>query len=401
MLTVLRLADQATGPPGAPAASVGPATVTSVSFRGHRGFPGQVDSCPCLPSQWQLRQGGRHGGDPGAGRQAPLRGEGPPVACRPGATALGVLGRPERGQHSPAAPGLQQCLEAWAAGKGTVTSLPPGICCLEASPWRPEGSGRVKIANPRGCKFPEHQPLKRKENMVLFLGGRGGTEAGPGVRRRGPTRWHAAGALRPGSLVPRPGVASVTGSAEASGRRLHAGFSGGGLGAGQGGCQRRGRRFLPQRSGEATGPARPQPAPSPPSPALVQEPRRPAPQKSLGCLPPASPTPARGREVTPLAPLQGQAALAPPPLTLSMPSTHCLDVPLAAASGVCWELTGCPQCQATERRLRGEVPGSPSGRGCVQISSVRGPLSWCPALSTVLSFRAISGWVALHWVPPS
>lgn len=105
MLTVLRLADQATGPPGAPAASVGPAMVTSVSFRGHRGFPGQVDSCPCLPSQWQLRQGGRHGGDPGAGRQAPLRGEGPPVACRPGATALGVLGRPERGQHSPAAPG--------------------------------------------------------------------------------------------------------------------------------------------------------------------------------------------------------------------------------------------------------------------------------------------------------
>ncbi|XP_029331667.1 uncharacterized protein LOC115030845 isoform X2 [Mus caroli] len=35
----------------------------------------------------------------------------------------------------------QQRLEAWAAGKGKVTSLPPGICCLEASPWRPEGSG--------------------------------------------------------------------------------------------------------------------------------------------------------------------------------------------------------------------------------------------------------------------
>lgn len=55
----------------------------------------------------------------------------------------------------------QQCLEAWVAGKGKVTSLPPGICCLEASPWRPEGSGWVKIANPRGCKFQESESEKR------------------------------------------------------------------------------------------------------------------------------------------------------------------------------------------------------------------------------------------------
>lgn len=63
----------------------------------------------------------------------------------------------------------QQSLEAWAAGKGKVTSLPPGICCLEASPWRPEGSGWVKIANPRGCKFQESESEKRKEYKFLLL----------------------------------------------------------------------------------------------------------------------------------------------------------------------------------------------------------------------------------------
>lgn len=63
----------------------------------------------------------------------------------------------------------QQRLEAWAAGKGKVTSLPPGICCLEASPWRPEGSGWVKIANPRGCKFQESESEKREEYMFLLL----------------------------------------------------------------------------------------------------------------------------------------------------------------------------------------------------------------------------------------
>lgn len=63
----------------------------------------------------------------------------------------------------------QQRLEAWAAGKGKVTSLPPGICCLEASPWRPEGSGWVKIANPRGCKFQESESEKRKEYKFLLL----------------------------------------------------------------------------------------------------------------------------------------------------------------------------------------------------------------------------------------
>ncbi|EDL81290.1 rCG30573, isoform CRA_a [Rattus norvegicus] len=48
----------------------------------------------------------------------------------------------------------QQRLEAWAAGKGKVTSLPPGICCLEASPWRPEGSGMKAVkflSNRPGC----------------------------------------------------------------------------------------------------------------------------------------------------------------------------------------------------------------------------------------------------------
>lgn len=50
-----------------------------------------------------------------------------------------------------------------------MTSLPPGICCLEASPWRPEGSGWVKIANPRGCKFQESESEKRKEYMFLLL----------------------------------------------------------------------------------------------------------------------------------------------------------------------------------------------------------------------------------------
>lgn len=60
-----------------------------------------------------------------------------------------------------------QRLEAWAAGKGQVTSLPPGICCLEASPWRPEGSGWVKIANPRGCKFQERESEKKGKHGLL------------------------------------------------------------------------------------------------------------------------------------------------------------------------------------------------------------------------------------------
>lgn len=99
-----------------------------------------------------------------------------------------------------------------------MTSLPPGICCLEASPWRPEGSGWVKIANPRGCKFQDRESLQRKENTVSFRVSPGGRRPLAGSRREGPrgfrlraTRWHAVpgvpAARPPGSFVPRQGVA--------------------------------------------------------------------------------------------------------------------------------------------------------------------------------------------------
>ncbi|KAL0603594.1 hypothetical protein AAY473_025590 [Plecturocebus cupreus] len=86
------------------------------------------------------------------GRTLPPRTDGQAAVRRaqPGPAGLGSLLGGARGgmggaQGSPAAPPppspRQQCSEAWAAGKGEMTSLPPGICCLEASPWRPEGSG--------------------------------------------------------------------------------------------------------------------------------------------------------------------------------------------------------------------------------------------------------------------
>lgn len=91
-------------------------------------------------------------------------------------TDLGVLawgfseGAQNGVQGSLAAPGPQAAApRGRAAGKGKVTSLPPGICCLEASPWRPEGSGWVKIANPRGCKFQESESEKRKEYKFSLL----------------------------------------------------------------------------------------------------------------------------------------------------------------------------------------------------------------------------------------
>lgn len=103
----------------------------------------------------------------------------------------------------------QQCLEAWAAGKGKVTSLPPGICCLEASPWRPEGSGWVKIANPRGCKFQELESEKREEYMFLSL-----------TRTETPS-WRL---VREGHGAPRsPLVISV--SQEPSGDCPHSGYT--------------------------------------------------------------------------------------------------------------------------------------------------------------------------------
>lgn len=176
-----------------------PATVTISDARA-RGLPRPDRPLPQQPARrppalppppgsqqgWEPEQGGgRAGGSralcsargpitaaPGAGRSSQPRKAPVPASCGPGALGLaGGAGRPEP------SPGLQ-CLQAWAAGKGKVTSLLPGICCLEASPWRPEGSGWVKIANPRGCKFQEAVSERKGSRARFWRGRRPGWESG-------------------------------------------------------------------------------------------------------------------------------------------------------------------------------------------------------------------------------
>lgn len=152
------VSDQATGPPYAPA--------ILMAQHGHqKGFRGKANEA-CLLGCQGCSSSHRH-----------WRGREP----RPRALGKGLAGGQQawggsRAHSSGAQPGGRrgvagaapwQRLEAWAAGKGQVTSLPPGICCLEASPWRPEGSGWVKIANPRGCKFQERESEKKGKHGLL------------------------------------------------------------------------------------------------------------------------------------------------------------------------------------------------------------------------------------------
>lgn len=85
------------------------------------------------------RPAGRRGGGGGRVAKAPHGQAGRRGAHGPGVGWVdGGLGRGAGGRAMGSA---RQRPEAWAAGRGKVTSLPPGICCLEASPWRPEGWG--------------------------------------------------------------------------------------------------------------------------------------------------------------------------------------------------------------------------------------------------------------------
>lgn len=204
----------------APAACTAPARSPQGPHRGHRGRGSSHRA-----AAWQ---GARGGGAQGR--------------AWPAGSGHGEAAGPTGAQ--PGGPAWRQRREAWAAGKGKVTSLPPGICCLEASPWRPEGSGWVKIANPRGCKFQERESLKRKENTVSFVlrfsrrTEAGGWEPGEGPRgfrlgRHPPARGPRGPFCPPaGSFVPKQGVVHAGLPAGASGVRfLRAGLAGGGAGA--------------------------------------------------------------------------------------------------------------------------------------------------------------------------
>lgn len=155
----------------------------------------------------------------------------------------------EREPRVAAAAGL--CLQAWAAGKGEVTSLLPGICCLETSPWRPEGSGWVKIANPRGCKFQERSLCKEREARACFWRAEASVpwSAGGASGFQAPPRHEVSLSLLPESFVPKQGVASVPGSQlGTSGSPELEGFLWARLGeVSAGGSLHRPPRLLPQK----------------------------------------------------------------------------------------------------------------------------------------------------------
>lgn len=227
-----------------------------------------------------------------------------------------------------------------------MTSLLPGICCLEASPWRPEGSGWVKIANPRGCKFQELESVK-KGKLGPVPGGAGALALRPHAGRREVLVPGPRGALSPSSRVWRV--------RQAPGRRLEVRSTGASVGRG---WERSVQAPLPPilRGKRKRGhqPARPWTGPQPPpGPTLL-----PAPEKRL------SPAPR------------------PPDRSLQAPwrpGPRCLHQPR------------CPLCR----------PGHPWPQAPETRPEVPGPLSpdaqsW--GLLAALRRVAPHPQVALHWV---
>lgn len=159
-----------------------------------------------------------------------------------------------------------------------MTSLLPGICCLEASPWRPEGSGWVKIANPRGCKFQELESVK-KGKLGPVPGGAWALALRPHAGRREVLVPGPRGALSPSSRVWRV--------RQAPGRRLEVRSTGASVGRG---WERSVQAPLPPilRGKRKRGhqPARPWTGPQPPpGPTPLPAPEKrlsPAPRPPLG-----------------------------------------------------------------------------------------------------------------------
>lgn len=229
--------------------------------------PGASCSSPTAEARGAASRRPRGSGGAGAAQQhsrSPLSGaRGPPHRT----AGRGGGGGREREPGAAAAVGL--CLQAWAAGKGEVTSSLPGICCLEASPWRPEGSGWVKIANPRGCKFQERSLCKEREARARSWRGRASAR-----RSAGGASGFQALPLHAGTRLPVPAARELCPQAGcgqcgslAAGDRWMSGALGlplGGAGevsaGGTGGSPHRPPRLLPQKE-EAGRWGRP-PAPS-------------------------------------------------------------------------------------------------------------------------------------------